>query len=122
MANRYLTPEEEAEREQLTQAIQTALENRSAFLDRMMVKYSDLQVGDEIYNLKTGSCLGVVTELYRYWKSQNKPLLDVSYGCHYRYRNIVGDLDNTSRQDSLSVGTKEQAVQHAKFNLQRLGG
>jgi hypothetical protein len=120
MHQRDLTVEERAELDALNAAVDQALANRKAWLDAKMVETSRLKVGDEIYNLKTGDRLGVVTELYRYWANQNN-LLDTGVHCDYRYL-VRGDAairsyDNTSRQIGLRYGSKEDLIWQKQFEL-----
>lgn len=123
MSQRQLTEEERIELATLTDAVHAALRARTDWLDAKMVETSELQVGDDIYNLRTGRKVGVVAELYRYWRDRND-LLDDNVGCSYRYETgYVGSrcFDNTSRQYD-SFGTREQALVRAEFTAARLRG
>lgn len=99
------------------QDVERNIKKRTTWLDRKMVEYSDLQVGDDIYALRTGFNLGVVTKLYRYITN---PLFDDNIHIHYQYK--VGDdiFSNTSSQPSIAFGTKSQALKWAKNHLKEL--
>lgn len=111
MGQRPLTDDESAELGCLNSAIQKAIDIRTEWLDKKMVECSDLQVGDDIYDINTGNKLGTVCRLYRYFKTQNI-IYDNSPHCDYEYKTNSGYIDNTSRQLSIAFGTGDQASRH----------
>ncbi|YCU34461.1 hypothetical protein ACRYGU_16590 [Mycobacteroides abscessus] len=116
---RRLNDDEKSQLEALTAAVQAALDARREWLDAKMHETSKLQVGDDIYDVETGVNLGAVTKLYRYHAGRND-LYDTSVECDYEYRTYGGYNDNTSRQSGRSFGTHEDAVEHAKSQVDRL--
>lgn len=115
---RPLTEDEKAELADLTAAISAAIEARRVWLDAKMHETSQLQVGDDIYDLNTGSRLGKVSGLYRYWRDRND-LLDKDPYCEYYYSNL-GHRSNTSSQSGRSFGTREEALLRAEAQASRL--
>lgn len=111
---RPLTDEEQNELDALTAAITGAIEARRAWLDAKMQECSRLRVGDDIYDLDSGTKLGTVSELYRYWRDRND-LLDTSHYCDYRYGS-----NNTSSQPGRSFGTREDALARAEWRASAL--
>lgn len=116
---RALTLPEKAELAALNDGVSAAIAARAAWLDAMMAQTSDLQVGDDIYDLRSGAKVGVITALYRYHSGRND-LYDTSHCCHYRYQVHAGYQDNTSRQSGASFGTKAQALARAESQADRL--
>lgn len=117
---RPLTAEEQHELATLNTAVTRAIEDRREWLDAKMVETSSLQVGDGIYDLRTGSRLGVVTGLYRFWRDRDDGIRDDSHYCDYRYKTSLRGFDNTSRQTARSYGTKEDALRYAEMQVSRL--
>lgn len=114
-----MTPEREkelkAELDKLTGAVNPAIDTRKQWMDDHMAEYAKFQLGDEIYERETGCKLGVVTELYRYWDSQNDPRYDTSMTIEYRFKTLDGFFDNTSRRGGYTnwtFATKEEIKQH----------
>ena len=81
---------------ELNQQVTQALDRRKEWMDTHMEYFAKLQVGEEIYDLKDGSFLGVVSKLYRYDSSHN-PLYDNSMNIDYEFVVGNGSYDNTSR-------------------------
>lgn len=117
MSQRALTLPEQAELAALNDGVSEAIAKRKAWLDDKMAETSKLQVGDDIYNLRSGRKVGVVSELYRY---RTNDLYDTSHYCEYRYESSPNCFDNTSRQSGSSFGTKEDALRHAERHVERL--
>lgn len=107
-----MTDEDAEKLKLLSAAIDDAIAARSAWLDEMMPKYAEYKIGEELFNLDTGVCLGTVHSYYRYWTEQN-PLydkyLDIEYKLHvnknpYGYEHLY---DNTSRHAGrISIGNR----------------
>ncbi len=115
MGQRALNENEQAELDRLNEDIDQALRDRCDWLDAKMVETSPLQVGDEIYDLDTGSCLGRVTQLYRYWRDRERGILDTLHYCDYEYESSPGIRRNTSSQSGRrSFGTREEALRRAE--------
>jgi hypothetical protein len=87
--------------------IDDAIKRRTKWLDSKMSEYSDIQVGDTIYNIQTKELLGIVTKLYRYQTNQNV-IYDTTLSICYEFRRYDDIIDNTSRQPYVIVGKKEQ--------------
>lgn len=120
ITQRPLTEDEKAELAALNGAVAAAIKARSAWLDAKMHECSHLQVGDDIYDLKTGSKLGIVSELYRYWRDRDEGVRDTSAHCDYKFETYPGCSDNTSRQPLLYFGTREDALRYAEMQASRL--
>jgi len=117
-----LTQEEQDALRILTNDVESAIARRRAWLDRKMDETSDLHIGDEIYDVRTGTMLGVVRKLYRFWRDRNEGVLDDSVSCEYEYEFEPGCLMNTSSQPEIFFGTKEDARRHHKHQYDMLGG
>jgi hypothetical protein len=117
---RRLTEAEEQERAALNEAVTAAIERRREWLDAKMVECSTLQVGDDIYNVETGQKLGVVAELYRYWRDRDDSIRDTSHYCDYQYETSPRCFDNTSRQIGLRYGTRQDAIDYAERRAAQL--
>lgn len=119
MIHRPLSPEDEAELERLNAAVTAALDARTAWLDRKMAEYATIPIGGEIWDVKRGVRLGVVTEHYRY---RSSPLSDKSLNIDYRYlrEGTPNSYDNTSSQPECRFGTADDARRHAEAQLQRV--
>lgn len=103
-----MTPEMEAELTALNKEVEEAMAKRTKWLDDHMAMVAKFQIGDEIYDIKTGRLLGVVTEHYRYHRGD--PRFDDSLSINYRYKTeFHGVIDNTFRQMGVWFGTKEDA-------------
>jgi len=106
---------DEKELEKLNKEVTLTIKKRTAWLESKMVEYSELQVGDDIYNLSTGEKLGVVSKIYECW-TKEKSLDDVnlmpfSPDLEYEYEvPISKHVLNTLRQPRISVGTKREAI------------
>jgi hypothetical protein len=119
MTQRSLTDDEKAELADLTAAVTTALEARRDWLDAKMHETSKLQVGDDIYDINSGSKLGKVSGLYRYWRDRND-LIDTNAYCEYEYESLPGYRRNTSSQSGRLFGTREEALLRAEMQASRL--
>jgi hypothetical protein len=110
---RPLTDDETSELGNLTAAVLAAIEARRIWLDAKMRECSRLQVGDDIYNVNTGTRLGKISKLYQYWRDRDEGVRDTSHYCDYHYQTHQGCFDNTSRQIGVSFGTREDAARYA---------
>lgn len=117
---RPLTADEKAELAALTTAVDAALAARSSWLDVKMEQCSTLKVGDDIYDLASGHCLGKVTRLYRFNQGRDEGIRDTSVHCDYEYEMARLCFDNTSRQVGRSFGTREQAIAQAELQVKRI--
>lgn len=119
---RPLTEDEEQELAGLNAAVSAAIEARSLWLDAKMHECSQLQVGDDIYDLDKGRRLGKVSELYRFWRDRDEGVRDTYAYCDYKYETSPRCFDNTSRQVGLSFGTREDAARRAEMRTSQLRG
>jgi hypothetical protein len=120
---RPLTEDEKSELANLTAAVTAAIEARRNWLDAKMHETSRLQVGDDIYDLDSGTRLGTVSKVYRYWRDRDEGVRDTDAYCEYRYETSPRCFDNTSRQIGRSFGTREDALHYAvRTSRLRVGG
>jgi hypothetical protein len=117
---RPLTEDETAELARLNAAVSAAIEVRRDWLDAKMHECSHLQVGDDIYDLDSGTMVGKVSELYRFWRDRDEGVRDTYVHCDYRYETSPRCFSNTSSQVGRSFGTREQAVFHAELRASLL--
>lgn len=113
----------DAELAEHNKAVAIVLGSRKAWMDAHMADYARFQIGDEIYDLTTGSKLGTVTEHYRYWASD--PRFDDNMSIYYRYKTYqpFGGyelIDNTSRQTGVMFGTKADVERYLGSRLASL--
>lgn len=104
------------------QAVDAAVANRKAWMDGHMKDYAKFQVGDEIYERESGRKLGVVTELYRYWGTNNA-LYDTSMSIEYKFSADGRYIDNTSSRGSYTrwkFATREEAAEYQRQQYERL--
>lgn len=127
MRHRQYTEEDSAMLEQLNEAVRAACDARRKWLDDNMAKYSDLQVGDTVYNIEKGHPVGVVIAICRWHRDDIR--YDDSLSSYVEFEEgVIGRDDerrcriirNTSSERGL--GTKEQAIRHAEFRMSRLVG
>jgi hypothetical protein len=107
--SRSLTQAEDAELAGLNAEVKAAIERRRAWLDAKMHELSTLKVGDGIYDIATGSRLGTVSALYRYWRDRDSGVRDTYLSCEYEYERAPHVFHNTSSQSGRLFGTKEDA-------------
>lgn len=120
MNQRPLTGEERYELAVLNTKIAATVLARRNWLDAKMVETSDLQVGDDLYDLESGYKVGVVTAIKRFHRGDFE--FDSSPSCYYEYSTGGMGRDNTSRQIGKSFGTREDALQRAEWRAERLRG
>lgn len=95
------------ELEALNVEVTAVLAKRKAWMDGHMADFAKVKVGEDIYNMDTGAKLGTVSELYRYWDSQQNPLYDVTMDVNYQFHTGANCYDNTSRhRGCLRIGTR----------------
>ena len=104
-----------SELESLNAEVTAVLAKRKAWMDAHMADFAKVQVGEEIWDLRSVHCLGTVSKLYRYWGDHN-PLYDTSMSVCYQYHTGNNIYDNTSRQ-SLWIGTKDDAQKETEYRL-----
>jgi len=119
MKQKFLTTDDHTELDHLTAAVTRALADRREWLDVKMLECSDLQIGDDIYDLTSGEWLGVVTEVSRYHRDRDQGIRDTSIDHHFVYTkgdDPRGDNTyyNTSGGFRGDFGTKEQALDRAE--------
>lgn len=117
MNHRPLTPEEQGELDALNAAVEDAVARRTAWLDAKMVEVARFKVGDTVYDLATGSQLGVVSEIYRY-HARNPPYDRYCY-VDYQFQTSPNCYDNTSRQPGLRVGSLAEVIEEQEARLAR---
>ena len=114
-----LTQEEKVILQQLNENVKQSISIRRKWLDEKMVEHSEIQIGDTIYNFISGEILGVVSELYRFWRDRDEGVRDTSLDVDYSYKvSTVSNIpyfDNTSSQTGLSI-VKGQSVEDI-FNV-----
>jgi hypothetical protein len=118
--NRPLTGEEQHELDALNAAVADAITARRNWLDAKIRETSQLQVGDDIYDVTSGQKVGRVTGLYRFWRDRDDGIRDDSHYCEYEYEVAPGCRDNTSRQSGRSFGTQEDALTRLEARVARL--
>jgi hypothetical protein len=114
LLRRSLTPAEAGELAAFNAEVTDAIERRRAWLDGKMHELSTLQVGDGIYDLITGSRLGTVSALYRYWRTRDDGVRDTTLSCAYEYEQQPHVYRNTSSQPYLLFGTQEDAERRSR--------
>lgn len=106
--------------------VEAALAKRRAWMDAHMADYARFQVGETLFNMRTGELLGVVSKLYRYWASSgDNPRYDTAMNVEYEFKTPAGYFDNTSRHaGTVWVGTAAQFADQleSKARLARLRG
>ncbi|MFM2134463.1 MAG: hypothetical protein RL156_1744 [Bacteroidota bacterium] len=101
-----MTDEDEQQLELLNEAVESAIEARTAWLDERMPKYAKFAIGEDLYNLETGELLGTVKGYYRYW-AEHDVMHDTSMDIDYEIHVGGCVYDNTSRYaGSISIGRK----------------
>ena len=103
---RPLTDCEQDVLDALNARVKLAMDARKKWLDEKMLECSALKPGDEIFDIRTGRRLGVVSKLYRYHCEHGGGLFDTSVKCDYEYETSPNCFSNTSRQTGLVVGKK----------------
>jgi hypothetical protein len=91
----------------LNKAVEAALAERKAWMDSHMPDYAKYKIGEELFDLKTGERLSVVSSYYRYWSGHN-PSLDTTMNIEYQFETSRNCFDNTSRQPARSIGNAEE--------------
>lgn len=83
------------------------------FYHELRLKHSSLKIGDDIYNLTTGECVGTVTEIYSDFGELT---------CAYRYLKAGSEVchSNTSRQSSFDFGSKQDLIDHLEQKVKAL--
>lgn len=119
---RSLTEEEQAELADLNAAVSAAIEARRAWLDAKMYEVSQLQPGDDIYDVYRGVRLGRIRELYRFQNNKHGGIYDTHLSCNYEYETHPGCFDNTSRQIGVTFGTQQDAIVYAERHLSAMRG
>lgn len=102
----------------LNEEVEAVLAKRKEWMDEHMPDYAKVQVGEEIFDLRTCERLGVVTKLYRFHADRD-PRYDTSMSIEYEFetgrRGCVVFHDNTSRHGSyFPVGTRQEAADRLK--------
>ena len=100
----------------LNEDIEIAIKNRTAFLDRKMEEYAKVAIGEDMYNLKTGKLLGVVSEHYRYHEGDSR--FDTSMNIKYRFTN--GSNTSSQRLHSSAIGSKSDLIERKEQDLKAL--
>jgi len=98
---------EDEELKKLNKTVERAIKDRKLWLDKKMVKYAKFKIGDEIFNIQTGECVGIVRRLFRFWEDRDEGVRDTSLEIHYEYCTGGMCYDNTSRQCHVRFGSRE---------------
>ena len=112
------------ELDRLNAEVKTAIAKRERWMDAHMPDYAKYQVGEAIYDMRSGARLGVVSRLYRYWGGRD-PQYDVSMVIDYEFKTPQGFYDNTSRHaGGLWIGTAQEltAYHESQARVARLRG
>lgn len=117
---RELKEEERQKLDELNTAVDKAIATRRTWLDAKMPEFSRFQVGDDLYNLRSGVLLGKVSSLYRLLRDESKGVMDSSPYCHLRFEVSPDCFDNTSRQPDLLIGSREDAIKFAEQQAETL--
>ncbi len=96
----------------MTEKIEAAIAERTAFMDAHMSQCSRFQIGDPVYD-EHGSKLGTVMNLYRPWRDRD-PLYDTSMdvSVQYKMEGHENFFDNSSRQLDMVFTEKEKGSRH----------
>lgn len=114
----------DADLARLNDAVKHALRTRKAWMDEHMPDYAKVQVGEEIFDMRTCERLGVVTKLYRYHGDRD-PRYDTSMSIEYEFETGRSGCaifhDNTSRHGSyFPVGTRAEVVDRLRWRADNL--
>lgn len=117
-----LSDDHAAELDRLNAAIKQAVQNRTEWLDNHMAEYAKYAIGDPIYDLESGECVGEVCGYYRFHASQKDWRFDDSLSISYNFRKPSEHscIDNTSSQP-YKLGTKAEVVERLRSKMSRLG-
>lgn len=107
----------DAELAALNASFTAALEARRNWMDEHMIDYASYKVGEELFDLKTGQRLGVVSKLYRPTWGVDNPLYQGNMDIGYQYETAPNYFDNTSRQPYLSYGNRDELVRSNEAKL-----
>jgi DNA repair exonuclease SbcCD ATPase subunit len=118
----YLSEQEKEDQSRLDQlntvinryqeAYKQAVEVKKEWLRENWHKYAKAQIGEELYDFKTGRVLGVVTKYYG-----NSLLYP-----EYEFKTGSNTYSNTTSQMLVRVGNKENYIKYRKEELERLTG
>lgn len=111
-----MTPEDNETLKLLNHNVEAAIIDRRLWLDSKMGEYAKFKVGDSIYDIDKGVCLGVVTSLYRYFNGRDD-IRDNSLVIEYYFKKSNGVIDNTSSNPYKRYGTKEELIRHGELKL-----
>jgi len=107
----------DAELEIINAEVDVVLAKRKAWMDAHMGDYAKYQIGDVIYDLKTGEKLGCITRHYRY-QASHAPFFDTTMSIEYEFETPLGCLDNTSRHHGwIMFGNIGQLLEYQKSEL-----
>jgi len=123
MSQRLLTKTEKREWVALNRSLREAIQRRRDWLKAKIEDCSNLKVGDDIYDVKSGLKLGTVTEVYL-WSQEikidtvtNEDLCfsDFLPECEYCFRTGPNMLDNTSHYAGTRIfGKKKDAIAYSQ--------
>ena len=119
-----VSQEDEEMLKSLNDAVDLACKARKKWLDDNMAKYSDLQIGDDVYDIQKGIKVGTVTAICR-WHSDDIRF-DNSLSSYVEFEefslfdsgNKCRVIGNTSSKHGL--GTKQHALMVAKHRRDSL--
>lgn len=107
----------DAELAVLNAEVEAAIAKRKAWMDAHMVDYAKYQIGETLYDLKTGAVLGVISRLYRYWGGRDARY-DTHMSVEYEFKTPHIGYDNTSRHaGGLSFGNHEDLIREKESQL-----
>jgi hypothetical protein len=115
LSNGEVTPELDVELARLNQAVDDAVAARKAWMDAHMADYARFQVGEVVYDMRTGQLLGSISSLYRYHADDSR--FDRSMSIDYQIQEPGWDncYTNTSSLHC-HVGTAEQLAESLEWD------
>lgn len=114
-----MSEQDEIKLEELNLKVKNALEERRLWLDSKMTEYAKLKVGEKIYIVSTGQCLGVISNIYRLKRDEHKGVYDNCIDINYKYKTGDYSYDNTSRQ-YIGWGSMSDVIAYKKSELKRI--
>lgn len=97
-----------AELDKLNAEWQEITDRRKKWMDDHMGDFAKFKIGDEIFDMATGTRLGIISRLYRYWGEPSRdPQYDHAMNINYEYCTGNNCFDNTSRRP-IMIGTAKE--------------
>jgi hypothetical protein len=93
-----ITQSDRAKLDELNAAVSGAVQARRQWLDSKMAEYADVPVGERLFDLDSGLCVGIVTRHFRFWSDRNDGVRDDTLTVDYEYRTNGGHVQDTANQ------------------------